>query len=263
MLVFMSLFFARAVLEGILAGTYHVNFKGIMVGNGVSNAPGADGLQVYVPFLYGHGVISTKLYNEIQVACKNPGSTCDGKKAEAYDLASGLNVYGIYYDCYSQRPTPSSSVGSDVPCVDSQHADKYLNMAATKQAIHVNSTITWSICSDAINERYDRTSESMVPIHKFLLSHGIRVLIYSGDTDFAVPYLDSQFWTSTAGLTETRAWHQWAYTDTSGRQVAGSATEYKEGLTFVTVRGAGHMVPQYAPQQAFEMLTRFLNNRPF
>jgi hypothetical protein len=32
----------------------------------------------------------------------------------------------------------------------------------------------------------------MVDIYKFLLRNQLRVLIYSGDTDFAVPYMDSQ-----------------------------------------------------------------------
>ena len=40
----------------------------------------------------------------------------------------------------------------------------------------------------------------MVPIYKFLLANKVRVLIYSGDTDFAVPFTGSAFWTSSTYL---------------------------------------------------------------
>lgn len=44
------------------------------------------------------------------------------------------------------------------------------------------------------------------------------------------------------GLTPVQpAWRQWRYKDDEGMQVAGFVTEYEEGLTFATVRGAGHM----------------------
>ena len=34
-----------------------------------------------------------------------------------------------------------------------------------------------------------------------------------------------------------------------------------EGLTFATVRGAGHQVPTFAPQQAWELIHYFLLNQ--
>lgn len=35
-----------------------------------------------------------------------------------------------------------------------------------------------------------------------------------------------------------------------------------EGLTFVTVRGAGHQVPTIAPKQALQVAKHFLTNEP-
>lgn len=40
-------------------------------------------------------------------------------------------------------------------------------------------------------------------------------------------------------------------------QVGGYVVGYK-GLTFATVRGAGHMVPSYQPQRALTMISSFL-----
>ena len=45
-------------------------------------------------------------------------------------------------------------------------------------------------------------------------------------------------------------------------QVAGFVKEFK-GLTFLTIRGAGHMVPQYKPAQSLLFFEKFLTNQPF
>lgn len=44
-------------------------------------------------------------------------------------------------------------------------------------------------------------------------------------------------------------------------QVAGYAVEYASGLTFATVKGAGHMVPETNPVQALAMFERFVSGR--
>ena len=45
------------------------------------------------------------------------------------------------------------------------------------------------------------------------------------------------------------------------RQVAGYTASY-EGLAFATVKGAGHMVPQFKPAEALAMFGRFLAGEP-
>eukprot|EP01126_Amoeba_proteus_P015877 TRINITY_DN1721_c0_g1_i2.p1 TRINITY_DN1721_c0_g1~~TRINITY_DN1721_c0_g1_i2.p1 ORF type:complete len:438 (+),score=58.94 TRINITY_DN1721_c0_g1_i2:322-1635(+) len=260
---------AQRVVNGNLKGTFKIPLKGIMVGNGVSNADGTGDLTVNIPFLYGHGIVSRNLHKLLVKACNiDPnGDDCQNYIGQAEQLAEGLNIYGIYYDCASQRPEmdPRRKLRTldAPPCTTAHHADLFLNDPAVKKAIHVDNSLTWTICNDDINFNYDRTPDSTVPIHQFLLQNGIRVLIYSGDTDYAVPYTDSEYWTTHAGLTESSAWHQWTYKDLAGDQVAGMATVYSEGLTFVTVKGSGHMVPQFRPQQASVMFNNFLSGKPF
>jgi len=55
------------------------------------------------------------------------------------------------------------------------------------------------------------------------------------------------------GLPEKQAWHQWTYKaeKDGGEQVGGMVTEYAGPLYFVTVKGAGHMVPQFKVRIAF------------
>ncbi|URD81790.1 hypothetical protein MUK42_18818 [Musa troglodytarum] len=38
--------------------------------------------------------------------------------------------------------------------------------------------------------------------------------------------------------------------------------EYMEGLTFITVRGAGHMVPAFSPGRGLALISNFLKGEP-
>jgi carboxypeptidase C (cathepsin A) len=60
----------------------------------------------------------------------------------------------------------------------------------------------------------------------------------------------------TQGLNNSivQSWRKWRGSD---GQVAGYFEEY-EGLTFLTVKGAGHFVPKDRPRHALDMLRSFL-----
>lgn len=64
---------------------------------------------------------------------------------------------------------------------------------------------------------------------------------YSGDRDGAVPTYGTRGWVQSLGWDMIQPWQAWY---TKG-QVSGFYEKYK-GLDFVTVKGVGHMAPQYA-----------------
>ena len=86
---------------------------------------------------------------------------------------------------------------------------------------------------------------------------GLRIMIYSGDVDGSVPFIGTRKWIKLLNMEMKQDHTQWYLDD----QVAGWFEVYS-GLTFVTVRGAGHMVPQYKPPQALKMINSFLFNSP-
>jgi len=69
-----------------------------------------------------------------------------------------------------------------------------------------------------------------------------------------VRHLGSQYWLYGLGLTNTQKWTSWSVNG----QVAGYVARF-DGLNFVTVHGAGHMVPAHKPELGLELWKMFLN----
>ena len=92
-----------------------------------------------------------------------------------------------------------------------------------------------------------------------------RVLIYSGDFDAQIPHTGTEEWTRGLGYNESAAWHPWYVGAEGASSGAGYAVEYDvpTEFTFLTVKGSGHMVPQYRPVPALAMFERFITDQPF
>jgi len=258
---------ANNVMDGIERGQFSMNLKGVLVGNGVTRGAPERSVSDQFQWLYGHGLVAKPLMDQLNTACaSNPNSnTCQTLQNRALQGWNGFNPYYLYGDCTPQRPLPKSftdtvKLKSNPPCIDSSKGQNYLNSPAVKAAIHVKSDLHWEICSDIVN--YAEDYGSVLPIYYRLFSANKKVLIYSGDADGMVDYTYSEAWTESLKLTQTTSWRQWFFTDRAGKQVGGFVTEYKEGLAFATIVGAGHMVPQDKPQPAYEMFSRFITGRP-
>jgi len=94
-------------------------------------------------------------------------------------------------------------------------------------------------------------------IYPILISKKLKILIYTGDTDGAVPFNGTLAWVRNLGLKITRPWRTWRVNEDA---VAGYVTNY-DGLILVTVKGTGHMVPQWKAKEAFYMLNQFFEGK--
>ncbi|XP_040993388.1 serine carboxypeptidase-like 20 [Juglans microcarpa x Juglans regia] len=304
---------ANEVVKGIDAGIKPIlNFKGYMVGNGVSDDK-FDG-NALVPFAHGMGLISDDLFEEVNSECKgnyyNPPltDTCQSKLEKVDEDLEGLNIYDILEPCYhspeirevttasielpssfhrlgeTERPLavrkrmfgrawplrapvrdgivptwPQLANSNSVPCTDDEVATSWLNDQAVRKAIHAEEESvvgSWDLCTDKISYYHD--AGSMIPYHKNLTSRGYRALIYSGDHDMCVPYTGSQAWTRSVGYKIVDEWRAWI----SNGQIAGYTQGYENNLTFLTIKGAGHTVPEYKPKEALDFYSRFLAGEP-
>jgi len=91
-----------------------------------------------------------------------------------------------------------------------------------------------------------------------VLKNKYRMLFYSGDTDGAVTTYGSKRWIKDLDWSVNEAWRPWF---TNG-QVSGFVERY-DGLDFVTVKGVGHMAPQWAREPVTNMITAWLFNESF
>ena len=88
------------------------------------------------------------------------------------------------------------------------------------------------------------------------------MLVYSGTVDDMVPTDGTRAWIrklhgeGRLSYAPSGTWKGWIV----NRQLAGFQEKYNEGITFATVRGAGHMVPATQPERALAMVDRFLRN---
>jgi len=113
---------------------------------------------------------------------------------------------------------------------------------------------------------YDTSGPASITLYPFLASK-LRLLIYSGSSDACVPYVGTEesidSLESDGVIVQKDAWHPWYVSSAQSHIPAGYATNYvsKNGgndFTFLTIRLAGHMVPNFQPAAALSFFTSFL-----
>ena len=62
---------------------------------------------------------------------------------------------------------------------------------------------------------------------------------------------------------KTTVWGPGLSLSAEGAQMGGSIVNYEHGLSFQTVHGAGHMVPQFRPQASLHQIAKVLLAQPF
>ncbi|GAB9466083.1 Serine protease family s10 [Globisporangium polare] len=119
---------------------------------------------------------------------------------------------------------------------------------------------TWQLCSMDLTtslQQWDYLEESESRV-AYLLEHHVRVLVYGGDADTVVNWVAQDEWTCRLRWSHQQEFNEAALTFfvVNGEQVG--LVRSANGLSFMKVFQAGHMVPRDQPQVAHEMLRRFL-----
>ena len=79
-------------------------------------------------------------------------------------------------------------------CVNDQPLLDYFNRDDVKSALHVKTDKYWELCSGDVGNRYVMQDKGSIWAYPTIIKEGIRILIYSGDTDMAVPFNGNQAW---------------------------------------------------------------------
>ena len=104
---------------------------------------------------------------------------------------------------------------------------------------------------------YTHGETDLISWYKELIAENkLRIVVYNGDTDPCINSLQAQNWTANLGIPEVEEWRPW--TLDGCQRMGGYVTRYAHGFDYLTIRGSGHMVPQFKAAASLEFLTRVL-----
>lgn len=245
-----------------------ISLKGLAIGNGLTNPAIQYG--AYPEFAFQHGLISELSRDEmmsIYPACKYALETCD-----SYSIAIECVVAVQFCQATMFTPIMVANPGINVYdyrktcegdlCYDFSLLEEYLNQDEVKEMFGVPKEKVWEECNMDVHEdmmadwghRFDTELPTM-------LEAGVRVMIYAGDKDIICNELGNRQWVDALEWKGSKEWKSaknvtWRL-DTG--EEAGIVTQVGP-LSFVSVKGAGHMVPMDQPKAALHMITKFLKN---
>ncbi|OVA13200.1 Peptidase S10 [Macleaya cordata] len=258
----------------------YIDLKGFLVGNPeTSNAEDWQGL---VDYAWSHAVVSDETHKIISENCNfQRDDTWDNEKCthavdEVFNQYKVIDIYSLYTPVCATGTSIESGyksmqaqvmfkprskmvpriMGGYDPCLDN-YAKTFYNRPDVQKALHVSDghqLKNWSICNNTIFSSWPESRPSVLPIYKKLVAAGLRIWVYSGDTDGRVPVLSTRYSLNALGLPITKAWRPW-YTQ---KEVSGWVQEYEGSLTFATFRGAGHAVPIFKPSESLAFFASFL-----
>ncbi|MFS8027477.1 putative carboxypeptidase D [Helianthus anomalus] len=244
-----------------------INLKGILIGNAVINDE-TDNIGMY-DYFHTHAVISDETSNQIHKFCDfspnvtEPTDECKKAIHEAEHIFNtDIDIYNIYAPlCWNNNLTSRPKRMSDIsdPCSD-MYTHAYLNREDVQEAMHANVTKLdhdWQPCSGIITDWHDSPS-TIIPLLREFMANNLRVWIFSGDIDARVPVTSTRYSINLMNLPIKTKWHPWLYQG----EIGGFEEVYEGDLTFITVFGAGHMVPSSKPKNALALVTHFLTGEP-
>ncbi|KAF4044011.1 Serine carboxypeptidase [Phytophthora infestans] len=211
-----------------------------------------------------------------------------------------INMYDVYGSCagspkediqrlVKELLTPSipgklpHPIGNTMDlCLDNKRLDAYFNLAEVRDSMHANPMLEhWSASAltasamDMLSTilgvdhpilqhpqmlKYTSSLQGEVtPLWRRLLERGVKGVIYHGDSDLVCNALGGLWAVESLGLPRLAPRSIWTYEEGDSKQTGGFVEAFK-GISYVTVKGAGHLVPMGQPEEAKQMLDLFVLN---
>ncbi|KAF1775430.1 Serine carboxypeptidase [Phytophthora cactorum] len=240
--------------RGHIGSVATINLKKFVVGNGVNEYMGLS----TVMFAYYHGLLSTEIYQKFRASCPDLHEFEKGPV-----LAPGITTLtqnalpppwtSTHFDIQrlvKELLTPSTPgklphpIGNTMDlCLDNKRLDSYFNLAEHPQMLKYTPSLHGEV----------------TPLWLQLLERGVNGVIYHGDSDLVCNALGGLWAVESLGLPRLAPRSAWTYTQGNSKQTGGFVEAFK-GISYVTVKGAGHLVPMCEPEEAKQMLDLFVLN---
>ncbi|KAL6199862.1 hypothetical protein ACLB2K_029644 [Fragaria x ananassa] len=240
----------------------HINFKGLAIGNGLTNP--SFQYKAYPEYALQMGLIKKPDYDRITESipacvqaiktcgptggrpCVDAYSVCNNIFSEIMDIIGDKNYYDIRKQCVGDL------------CYDFSNMETFLNMKPVREALGVGD-IDFVSCSSTVYEAmlsdWMRNLEVGIPA---LLEDGIKVLVYAGEYDLICNWLGNSNWVHAMEWSGQKAFEA---SLTVPFKVGGAEAGLLKShgpLAFLKVHNAGHMVPMDQPKAALQMLTNWM-----
>ncbi|XP_062024363.1 serine carboxypeptidase-like 13 isoform X1 [Rosa rugosa] len=279
---------AQKIADGIEAGIKpHLNLKGYIVGNPVSN--GQQDVNSRIVYAHQLGLISDRIYQSANRNCKgefvdfDPNNQLCLNSLQAIDECIGridkehiLAPFCLASVNHNQNSilemnwesNDDSFLDFSFPMVQMCREDKIRYSVLWQNDINVRKALSiregtkaqWTKCNKTTPYTFDIASN--IEYHRNLSRKNLRAIIYSGDHDMSVPYISTLAWIESMNFTIEEDWRPWFSND----QVAGYTLYYSNNkeynLTYATIKGGGHTAPEYNPKECFDMISRWLAHTP-
>jgi serine carboxypeptidase-like clade 1 len=254
-----------------------INLQGFAVGDGclgteTSMCGGLSHAGVFqdfwhVVFMAGHHQIPLSDARTIIKACHHSDSSgfltsgsrdddiCKAALQKLKQELGGFFEYALYDECTYRNGLMLEGALNDYPCGGGAVMEDYFKRTDVKEAFHVKSEF-FEVDNAEGDFDYTPTEPDLQPFYQEM-NGKLKVLVYNGDTDPAITSFATQNWTSHLGFDEDQHWRPW--TVDGCERMGGYVTRYKGMFDFVTIRGAGHMVPTYKPAATFAFMKAWIS----
>jgi len=188
----------------------------------------------------------------------------------------------------------AAAVDWSLPGTENYYNAQWLNREDVRKALHVDSapvkqwpgppagwqyTSSYNACNDAPGK------DSMIQFYRYIAPKLRTTIVFNGDVDPCVSYEGTRVAIEQVGfpVIPGGAYRPWFYDKkaadvktlhekpdlfgpnleltAAGAQFGGQVVNYEHNLSFATVHGSGHMVPQFRPQAAERLLNRLLTGK--
>lgn len=255
---------SNRIFRGNKAGDgIQIPLKGFAIGNGLVN-PEVQ-YRDYHTYAYDNKLIPHSLFlklnntavpkclKEIRSGSWTALFTCNEILGEIHDAAKDFNVYDIRIPC-EHKPL----------CYDFSPLDKLMTSKEVLLSLGVSSAARWSQCNNKVHQKLN--SDWMLNCETYIpemLEAGIRALVYSGKEDFICNWYGGRDWAQSMDWSGSKNFgaKQHKIWKVNGKEAGQFVTEGP--LTFLAVNEAGHMVPMDQPENALDLIFRFIHNHDY
>jgi len=264
-----------------------INLKGFAIGDGCMGTDvlcgNGDGPYYTIEFMHGHGQFSLLLYQTIISSCSKAdllhghlNATCEALIDKMWNEIGGFYSYNLYDQCYDSniflknrnwwdKSVPSSlrAAENDYPCPGSA-MDIWINRTDVRVALNVPVNANFFSADNGNGFNYQLTEPSILPfINDAISQYNLRVLAYNGDTDPSINSFATQDIYISYLISKGYQYKEWRPWTLDGlQQMGGYVTEFPN-FSYLTIRGSGHMVPEYKPPAAASFMSAWISNKGF